>query len=104
MWRLEHLLRPCEPCAAPTGEPRPTAPAHACRRQRHRPTHYRRGGADAPRGGPGGQVATHWSPLLAAHPPLRLCVVTTERERTEAPSRRHTWHALAADPRMARLL
>src|SRR5690348_2198405 len=35
-----------------------------------------------------GQVATHWSPLLAAHPPLRLCVVTTERERTEAPSRR----------------
>ncbi len=50
------------------------------------------------------QFAAHWGALLAGHPQLRLCVVTTERERVEAPSRRHTWDVLAAHPAMAQLL
>ncbi|WP_280404756.1 hypothetical protein [Nocardia brasiliensis] len=40
----------------------------------------------------------HWCKLLDEHPELRLCLVTTERERVEAPDRVHTWDVINTDP------
>lgn len=37
----------------------------------------------------------HWAKLRADHPQLRLCVVTTERERHERPTGPHSWDSIA---------
>lgn len=46
------------------------------------------------------QFVAHWCGLLEKHSRLRLCVVTTERERIEAPAGPYTWDVLRSDPRM----
>ncbi|WP_043735849.1 hypothetical protein [Nocardia asiatica] len=38
----------------------------------------------------------HWCKLLGDYPDLRLCVVTTDRERNEHPAGPHSWDAVAA--------
>jgi hypothetical protein len=50
------------------------------------------------------QVAAHWHKFLSKHEDLRLCVVTTERERIEAPSCWHTWDVLGAHDGMRALV
>ncbi|MBF6209728.1 glycosyltransferase [Nocardia puris] len=42
------------------------------------------------------ECVDHWCKLLADHPELRLCVLTTDRERHERPEGPHSWDAVTA--------
>lgn len=49
------------------------------------------------------ECAAHWSRFLEEEQRLRLCFVTTERERAEMPDQQFTWDAILSDPRYERL-